>query len=74
MAIAMRLPLHAAVESRDQPRRLRTSWPRVYSPLRPRRLTRPMAVPLAQANAGPAAPPGRPRLPFVRRRDRTMRP
>jgi len=47
--------------------------PRVYSPLGPRRLARPMAIPLVarqadRADAGDGAPPGRSRLPFSRAR------
>ena len=68
MAIAISIPYPPSTRSvRTALRRPpRVGYPRVYSPLVPRRLARPMAVPLADADPGSAAPPGRQRLPLLR--------
>ena len=70
MAIAIAVPFPSPVSGARASYRapLRRAFPRVYSPFGPRRLARPMAVPLAGADSGAAAPPGRQRLPFVRSR------
>ena len=68
MAIAISIPYPSAgraVRSAVE-RQPRHAYPRVYSPLGPRRLARPMAVPLAAADPGSVVPPGRQRPPLFR--------
>ena len=70
MAIAIAIPLSSSAGSARAALRapLRGTATRVYSPFGQRRLARPMAVPVADADRGEGGPPDRPRLPFVRLR------
>lgn len=72
MSIAVTMPVPASAEGAQRVGPAVThgvGW-RVYSPLAPRRLARPMAIPAAAARARVAPSPGRRWLPFRLRRQR----
>jgi hypothetical protein len=68
VAIAIAIPLPSSAGGARAALRapLRDASSRVYSPFGQRRLARPMAVPLAEAERGDGGPPGRLRIPLVR--------
>ena len=70
IAIGIAIPLPSSAGGARAALRapLRDTPARVYSPFGQRRLERPMAVPLVEADHGESGPPGRPRLPLVRLR------
>jgi len=72
IAIAIAIPLPSSAGGARAALRapLRDNPSRVYSPFGPRRLVRPMAIRLTEADRGEGAPPGRSRRPFVRPRGR----
>jgi len=71
IAIAIPLPSSAGGARAALRAPLRDVPPRVYSPFGPRRLGRPMALRVAEADRGESGPSGRPRFPFVRSRGRS---
>jgi hypothetical protein len=70
IAIAYPLPSSAGGARAALRAPLREIPARAYSPFGPRRLARPMAIRLADADRGAGATQGRSRLPFVRPRGR----